>query len=182
MRITSLVLAAIMALTSASAGLAATFKVRDVLYEISLVEGNVDFDFLQGEVTTSQVWWGDLDLAFDFANAVKDSLGYVNSPNVFPNNSTGSVVFINGPIFLYGINLAGLYGTDLAGAVWTDPSRINQGSTPTGVVTTLIPAYGRAVFATATVVSPVPIPAGGLLLLTALGGIVVLRRSKTRSA
>lgn len=177
MRITSLVLAAIVALASASAGLATTIKVRDVSYKISLVEGTVDFDFLQGQVTTSQVWWGDPDLAFDFADAIKDSLGYVNSPNVFPNDSTGSVVFINGPIFLYG------YGSrSLVGAVWTDPSRINQGSTPTGVTNTFISENNRAVFATATEVSPVPIPAGGLLLLTALGGIAALRRSKTPSA
>lgn len=182
MRISSFVLAAFMALASASAGLAATIEVRNVSYEISFVEGSVDTDFLQGQVTTSQVWWGDRELAFEFANALKDSLGYVNSPNVFPNNSTGSVVFINGPTFLYESDYAPYPNSTVTGAVWTDPTRISQYTIPTGVVDTTLFAYDTAVYATATVVSPVPIPAGGLLLVTTLGGFVALRRSRTQSA
>lgn len=133
---------------------AATATIGGIDYNVTTVEGT----FAQHQtLLENQVWWGDRSLANSFAGAVAADLG-------FPNNSG-----FYGPLFAY-----------KRGS--TTVTSFNFFSALQRSFEAPLDSSGVYTYATAAQVSSVPLPAGGLLLLTGIGGAAALKRRKKRAA
>lgn len=109
----------------------------------------------------SQIWFGDTGIADHFANAVNTQLG-LNAISVY------------GPYFAYA-SFIGPNGPGFRERSWDIRISAVNGESQSASNTSWV-------FATATAVSPVPLPAGGVLLLTGLAGMAALRRRKKPTA
>eukprot|EP01013_Petalomonas_cantuscygni_P045285 TRINITY_DN9876_c0_g1_i1.p1 TRINITY_DN9876_c0_g1~~TRINITY_DN9876_c0_g1_i1.p1 ORF type:complete len:158 (-),score=2.03 TRINITY_DN9876_c0_g1_i1:63-536(-) len=157
MTLRTLAAAACLSICTASAGLAATFTVAGTDYDISTITGTFDDN---ESLLVGQPWWGDSAQALTFADAVGGGLGDSNFSGPY------------GPLFAL--------------------DSLIIGADHTALVALYHPIHGVSIdwaladttyhYAIATPVSPVPLPAGGLLLLTAFGGVAALKRRKKRAA
>lgn len=128
-------------------------------YEVSTFTGSSYTD--NQTLLENQVWFGDIDAANFFATEVNTQLG-LNAISVY------------GPYFAY-VSFVGRNGPAFNQRSWD--TRINR---PNGESQSA--SNTSWVFATATAVDPVPLPAGGVLLLTGFAGLAALRRRKQRAA
>jgi len=157
MTLKTLAAAACLSICTATAGLATTVTVDGIGYDVTTITGT----FSDNEaLLMGQVWWGDYLLAYHFANAVDDDLDYPNSIHGF------------GPLFAYQDGGTGVISF-LATPLFANGRRAQQD---------YIADFITATYAIATPVSAVPLPAGGLLLVSAFGGIAALKRRKKGSA
>lgn len=143
--------------TMATVSHAATFSVNGTDWDITTFPGSFENN---EALLVSQVWYGNEALAQDFANAVGLSLGVLTA-----NSNLGPLFAFDDP------------SGPLLSAASVRVSTLIAGSF--GVVETSVSAE----YAIATVVPPVstvPLPAGGLLLVSGLAGIAGLRRRKKR--
>lgn len=147
-------LAASVFAASASASVAATFAVNGTEYDVTTFTGFYDDN---AALLQSQVWWGNSNLAGEFAVAVGDALGV---PNCYGSE---------GPYFAWEASVSSVTFDYLDNGV-----TLSSGGT-TGLGST-------AVFAVATEMSPVPLPAGVLLLVTGLGAVAAVKRRSKRGA
>jgi hypothetical protein len=173
----TLATAACVSLATATAGFAATFTVAGTDYNIGTVTGTYDSFKLQIEGSD---WWGDIDLAGKLALEVKDYFGFTQS-NL-------------GPLFAYEVNGASCYNDLLcisASFIVGDSDFENYNPPESSAcynsfcdqVDQLAADTTRSfVYAVSIPLSPVPLPAGGLLLLSGLVGVVALKRRKKRTA
>lgn len=154
-----MVFATIMSLSATTtASQAATFTVGGTDYDVTTVTGTFDAN---RSLLMSQLWWGNGTLASSFATEVKFSLG--NDPTV---SSLGAV-------FAYGVD-AGTF-EKAYGQAWRNSP---PNSTPFWTADT---AFATRLYAVATVIPAVPLPAGGVLLLSGLAGMAALRRRKKQT-
>ena len=146
----------------ATAATATTVQVsyNNVAYDVTTITGTFDNNTALLE---SQVWWGDAAAAQAFAGLVGDALGYPNS-----YNSSGGA----GPDFAYEI------GQDPSPPPYTHGYVFRQSDQ--SVVGYYPPTPSTATYAVATL-APVPLPAGGVLMVTALAGLAGLRRRKRQT-
>lgn len=147
---------------SATSGFAATFSVGGADYDITTISGN--FNELRS-VLIQQVWWGDVNTAEEFTTSVAFSFG---EPNALGQ-------YVQGPLFAFGE-----YTFDVDAVAWIDTISSD------GTINYHNPLLGTesvwAVSSATLPVSAVPLPAGGLLLLSAFGGVAALKRRKKRAA
>ena len=158
MKLRAIAAAICISLCTASAGAAATFTVNNVDYDLTSVTGT--FDSLRS-ILMDQAWWGNRVLADSLVNEVELSLG--ENPNY------------GGVFFALGI-VNNSIGEQFTFRFWHPHPQLGgdtAGTDNTDRVRT---------FAIATPISAVPLPAGGLLLLSAVGGIAALKRRKKRAA
>lgn len=132
---------------------AAIYNVGGIDYDVTTISGI--FNDLAPDLI-AQVWWGDSLLANDFAAIVGDGLGLPNS-------------LMSGPYFSFGFG--DFFGIEVVES-WT----FSNGDV---ALQDGLPREGYATFAIATAV---PLPAGGLLLLSGLAGVVGLNRRKKHLA
>lgn len=157
MTIKTLVTGACLIMTTATAGSAATFTVDGDEYDVSTITGSFDDNV---SLLESQVFFGDEDLALEFASEVGDLLGIFNFGFL-------------GPLFAFDNGLPDSTGfhapfdSSLSSAILTETANSN--------ITDLT-------WAVVYPVAAVPLPAGGLLLLSAFGGVAALKRRKKRAA
>ena len=152
MTLRTLAAAACLSLCTATAGLATTVTVAGIDYAISTITGSFEDN---ETLLRSQVWWGDSSLAFTFAGSLNDSAGLPNFSDF-------------GPFFAFEARRGSSNVYFFNGGVGVDAAGIPV-------------SWNGIVYATATPVSAVPLPAGGLLLLSAFGGIAALKRRKKRT-
>jgi hypothetical protein len=157
----SLVTAACLFVVSASTTLAATYTVGGSNYDVTTFEGSFENNqtLLEG-----QVWFNNFGLANDFVDAIGDTLGLLNS-------RLGA-----GPVFAFSTYSFGGFD-NVEGRAFSQNHPFQRRSV-TGTI------GSNFVFAVATLAppSPVPSPAGGLLLLSGLAGVAGLKRRKKRAA
>ncbi|MEP1200901.1 VPLPA-CTERM sorting domain-containing protein [Tateyamaria sp.] len=147
-----LAVAACFSFCTATAGVAATYTINGQHYDVSTITGSFDDN---STLLMSQVWWDDRKLAELFALTVGDALGL----------PVGNEI---GPLFADSIIVKPL----ASGAAY----RSNEGVIPWGE----FKDAKLATYAVATAVQPVPLPAGGWLLLTGFGGVAALKRRRKR--
>ena len=147
---------ALFSLSLATSAPAATVSVDNTTYDVTMLTGTLDQK--TSELLQDQVWWGDTTLAGTFAKLVGTLLGLPNSPSF-------------GPLFA-----TSFAKNNVKGAAFT--WRVNRES----VASASVNANNKnAVYAIATVVpAAVPVPAAGLLLMSALAGIAALRSRRRR--
>ena len=114
----------------------------------------------------SQPWWGDAAAAGVFSGAVGASFGFPNAAGSVPNSSAPYFAHLYIPpsdplAFLDGIVGAIVFERD-----------------PADVVSTARFAYSMDVYAIATI----PLPAGGLLLLSGLAAAVAVGKRRNKAA
>ncbi len=156
--------AALIAFTTTT-GDAATFTVSGTEYDLTTITGTFEDNI---DRITSQVWWGDSALAASFASVTRQSLaGLPNShPTLGPN--------------IYGAFFAKGTGFNCPECVVSTAVSFTNNINSVTSFPDLVATF--AVVEQSVVVPSVPLPAGGLLLMTGLAGAVGLRRRKTRSA
>ena len=164
MKPTTLAAAVCISLVSATSIDAATFSVLGTDYDLTTITGTFEDNIDQ---LTSQVWWGKADIAATFVSVTRKTLaGLPNShPTLGPN--VYGAFFANG----YGINCPECVVS--TAVLFTN--QINGTQFMPDVVATFAVVESQ-------VVSPVPLPAGGLLLLTAFAGVAALKRRKKCAA
>jgi hypothetical protein len=160
MRLRNLVVAAcvIAGIAGSSSAVTLTYGAQD--YEITTISGT--FDAL-GTTLMDQAWWGDIGLSGELAKLLGTTLG-------LPNSSLGAV---SGPAFAFEEYTSG-------GVQKNYSARIFSGN---------LNYFGRSnteqevwAVAVAPTVPAVPLPAGGLLLLSGLAGVAALKRRKKLTA
>lgn len=155
MTIKKIALAAGLSLFTATAGFTATFTIDGDDFDVTTITGT----FADNQtLLESQVWWGIPSLAFEFASVVGADLGIPNFTYY-------------GPLFAFSASTTPPNVTTYAFDDF-DQFAFPFSRLPSDPVT----------YAVATPVSPVPLPAGGVLLLTGLGGVAAFKRRKKRSA
>lgn len=164
MRVLSSISAVVLAVTLLSqAAEAAVVNYLGKSYEVTTKTGTFSnlnsIGITDGSRLQEQVWWGDTGAALFFANAV----GLTEGANFFgPPNSYG-------PFFATGY----LGGTIYSGAVYR-----NVFGAPVEAVSGNYSFPGGAVWAVASEIPAVPLPAGGPLLLAGLFALFQLRSKK----
>ena len=139
---------------------AATFTVNGQDFDITTVTGT--FDSLNSTgLLSNQIWFGDQLLAIDFATAVGFSLG---TPNFGGDD---------GPLFAYGTDGTDSFLGVTFGILFSGPPQ------PIG---NIVSVGSTLTFAVATPLSAVPLPAGGMLMLSGLAGIAAFKRRKKHPA
>jgi hypothetical protein len=155
----SLALAFVVTLTfTATESRAVVVNYLGTNYDVTSFEGTYNDS---KALLESQVWFGSFAIASDFAALIKTDLGL-----------PGFTVY--SPYFAFETNLL---ETEYTHRAWD--IRLNGGLGGVGGQSQATNANWT--FATATV-SAVPLPAGGVLLLTALAGVAGLRLRKTTAA
>lgn len=128
-------------------------------YEVSTFTGSSYAD--NETLLESQVWFGDVSAANHFATEVNTQLG-ANAIGVYgPYFATSSFTGFNGPAFNQ--------------RSWDIRINATNGEAQSATNTSWV-------FATATAVTAIPLPAGGLLLLAGLFGLTALRLNKKHAA
>jgi len=135
---------------------------NSVVYDVTTMTGSFDNN---SALLESQVWWGDATAAQAFAGLVGSALGYPNS--CFYQDYCG-------PDFAYQLVQDPSPPNYTIGYVFreSDQSVVNWYPAT--------PSTGRT-YAIASV-APVPLPAGGVLMVTAVAGLAGLRRRKRQAA
>lgn len=150
-----------LATITATAGLAATFTVNGTQYDVGTIIGSFEAN---STLLMEQVWWGNTMLAEDFVAVIGPDLGLPNYGND------------QGPAFASGFEFVADYG-------YLVVTSIHYGPTGDDYTFYIDPvALEPFTWAVAAPISPVPLPAGGLLLLSAFGGVAALKRRKKRAA
>ncbi|MCF7698505.1 hypothetical protein [Loktanella sp. M215] len=151
--------AALFSLSLATSASAATVSVDNTTYEVTTLTGRFNDNL---GVLQSQVWWNKSNVATSFAALVLNLFGQPNKNNFVPLFATSLVNnTVNGTAF-------------------------SLQAIPGSVATATVSANNKnAVYAIATVVpavvpAAVPVPAAGLLLMSALAGIAALRSRRRR--
>ena len=151
MKIVFAIIAALLLMSSASAS-AATVTYNNATYAVSTVTGRYGDNVA---TLQSQVWWGDSAAALSFALLVGNQLGT-------PNNPATSPLFMSGTFSNKAIGYAYVIRNGHSGVTQTSYNLSSRNVT----------------YAVATL-TPVPIPAAGLVLISALAGVKLLgRRSR----
>ena len=155
MTLKALVAAACLCFGTATAGLAATVTVNGEEFDIGFITGSFEDN---AGLLTAQPFFGNASLASDLADAVSNGglLGDICSCG-FLDFADGFEVSIGFEVLSFFVDAAGAGGRSFG-------------------------SDEEATFATATSVAPVPLPAGGLLLLSGLVGVAGLKRRKKRAA
>lgn len=158
-----------------TAALAVPVTVDGQAYNISIIPGdtpNID------DILKSQIWfedsWHDGSIAFEFAQALK-----------FDAFRGGISPYYYGPLFVFDI-----YGVDYGGSLGPGNEYIfyyYQSSDPAGLgglatasLTFRSEGWNFAIATPST--TTIPIPAGGLLLLSGIAGATSISRRKRKSA
>ncbi len=146
------------------AATAATVQVtyNSVVYDVTTYSGSFDSN---SALLESQVWWGDAAAAQDFAALVGSALGYPN--DCFYQDYCG-------PDFAYQLVQDPSPPNYTIGYVFRQSDQSVVAWHPATVST-------ARTYAIATL-APVPLPAGGVLMVTALAGLAGLRRRKRQTA
>lgn len=143
------IIAALLLMSSASA---ATVTYNNATYTVSTVTGRYGDNVA---TLQSQVWWGDSAAALSFAQLLGNQLGT-------PNNPATSPLFMSGTSGNKALGYANVIRNGRGGVTQTSYNLSSRNVT----------------YAVATL-TPVPIPAAGLMLISALAGAVLLgRRSR----
>jgi hypothetical protein len=158
------------ALPEAAQALTVTRTINGTSYDITTVTGT--FNDLQSTLTNSATvpWWGKQSLAFDFTQAVADSLEFPNFAGRF------------GSFFAYWSGGIGSVSPTLISSYnWTNPSFFGAGAVGESFFDSLNQGDAVKTFAIATAVAtPVPTPA---LLPGLVGmGIAAYRKHKQASS
>lgn len=160
MKTRSLVLAACLSLLSATASTATTFTVGGDDFDVTTITGTFADN---RELLEGQVWFGSTDLAALFVSAVGFDLGLFSNPAFLPTAT--------GPLFA--TSFGGTFDT-----VRFSFTETGQDVTITGLGDDVVATFAIA----QPTISAVPLPAGGLLLLSGLAGVAGLKRRKKRAA
>jgi hypothetical protein len=184
MRLRNLAAAACVLACTATASFAATFNVGGVDYDFSTVTGTFDDN---RDVLTNNFWWGDQILASSLA-ATRDlnSIGfYSDFYRPMGAKFAYRLDFRQHPSRNIGVDLVSYASCKpyYDGDYCFDASfTISYPDTSLTVF-----EYGQTWMVATTLLPPpplpsVPLPAGGLLLLSGLAGVAALKRRKKRSA
>ena len=115
---------------------------------------------------SSQEWYGSSSAAIDFATALGAQEGAHN----------GNL----GPYFLWGAR--GVSGRTGLNPIYVVSLRASETDGSLVVDTQTVESSEAHVFAIASAVAPVPLPATGALLLAGIGGLAALRRGRAKAA
>lgn len=156
MNLKTLATAAAIALFGATASIAASVTVNGTDYNVTTISGT----FADNQaLLENQVWFGDAGLAEEFARAVHGIFDFVNEAD--------------GAYFAIELEGSLVTGDVLFAAT--------DSTSPDPFILTAV-ASSALIYAVAEPVEAVPLPAGGLLLLSAFGGVATLNRRKNRAA
>jgi hypothetical protein len=167
----NLAAAACLSLLSSTSSFAATFNVGGEDVDITTISGT--FTALQGQLE-AQFWWGNSVAASILANTVLDQLVSDFGPAD------------HGPLFVYGV---GDFPMSMEGWTYFDDgvtAQVQNVLEMTMFVRTFAVVHAALDAPVSApkppLPSPVPLPAGGLLLLSGLAGVAALKRRKERTA
>lgn len=113
---------------------------------------------------TGQEWYGSQSMALAFTDALRNQEGSFN----------GNF----GPYFLWGAR--GIGGGSPLNSVYVTSWSQNDRTLEFQLSSTTIQVASSAVFAIASEVAPVPLPATGMMLVAGIGGLAALRRRNAR--